>query len=75
MLKVLGGHMRHSPLGSGILYLILGVLFTYFAVQTVTENGWGFFAYLLVILATFDLGAGFKMIALHFKIKKAGIKK
>jgi hypothetical protein len=67
--------MRQSPLGSGILYLLLGVLFTYFAIQNVQEDGWGFFSYLLVILATFDLGAGLKMIAMHVKIKKSRTKK
>jgi hypothetical protein len=61
--------MRQSPIFSGLLYLLLGVLFTYFAINNVKEEGWGFFSYLLIILATFDLGAGLKMIAIHFKIK------
>jgi hypothetical protein len=67
--------MRQTPLGSGILYLLLGSLFTYFAIQNVQEDGWGFFSYLLVILATFDLGAGIKVIAIHYKIKKSRTKK
>ncbi|HLO12055.1 MAG TPA: YdiK family protein [Pseudoneobacillus sp.] len=67
--------MRHTPLVSGILYLFLGFLFTYFAIEHVQADGWGFFPYLLVILATFDLGSGLKMIAFHFKIKKARTKK
>ncbi|MFD2444207.1 YdiK family protein [Bacillus sp. CGMCC 1.16607] len=67
--------MRQSPLGSGILYLLLAALFTYFAIQNVREGGWDFFSYLLVILATFDLGSGLKMIAFHFKLKKARPKK
>jgi len=66
--------MRQSPLGSGILYLLLAALFTYFAIQNVQEGGWDFFSYLLVILATFDLGSGLKMIAFHFKIKKGRLK-
>ncbi|MHC0039330.1 YdiK family protein [Pseudoneobacillus sp. C159] len=61
--------MRQTPIFSGFLYLLLGVLFTYFAINNVKEEGWGFFSYLLIILATFDLGAGLKMIAIHFKIK------
>ena len=60
--------MRTSPLLSGFVYLLLGALFTYFAVQDVQQNGWGFFAYLLVILATFDLGSGLKIII--FSISK-----
>ncbi|MGF2614292.1 DUF4305 domain-containing protein [Rossellomorea vietnamensis] len=62
--------MRRSPLFSGILYILLGVLFTYFAVINVNDNGWGFFAYLMVLLATLDFGSGIRMVAMHFKIKK-----
>lgn len=67
--------MRYSPLGSGILYILLGSLFTFFAIQNVQEDGWGLFSYLLVILATFDLGSGLKMIAMHYKFKKTLKKK
>ncbi|PLR98658.1 YdiK family protein [Bacillus sp. T33-2] len=61
--------MRQSPLFSGIVYILIGILFTYFAVQNVNEDGWDFFSYLLVILATFDLGAGIRMIMFYFKLK------
>ncbi|MGM0847363.1 MAG: YdiK family protein [Bacillota bacterium] len=61
--------MRRSPLFSGILYILLGVLFTYFAIINVNDNGWGFFSYLMVLLATLDFGSGIKMVAMHFKIK------
>ncbi|UQD50870.1 DUF4305 domain-containing protein [Bacillus methanolicus] len=61
--------MRQSPLISGMFYIMLGTLFTFFAIQNVNEAGWGFFTYLLVILATFDIGSGIRMIAFHFKIK------
>ncbi|MEQ2527929.1 DUF4305 domain-containing protein [Robertmurraya yapensis] len=62
--------MRQTPLFSGILYIVLGLFFTYFAVQDLQKNGeWGIFTYLLVILATFDFGNGIRMILFHFKIK------
>lgn len=61
--------MRQSPLFSGIVYLFLGILFTIFAIQDVQASGWGFFVYLLVILAAFDFGSGLKMIAFHFVSK------
>ena len=61
--------MRRSPLLSGLIYFILGALFTYFAINDVQNNGWGFFSYLLVILATFDFGSGLKMIIFHFKYR------
>lgn len=62
--------MRQTPLVSGFLYLLLAILFTYFAIKNVQEDGWGFFSYLLIILATFDLGSCLKMIAIHYKLKK-----
>ncbi|RSD20752.1 YdiK family protein [Mesobacillus subterraneus] len=62
--------MKQSPLFSGIVYILLGSLFTYFAVQNVNESGWGFFSYLLVALATFDFGSGIRMILFHFKLKQ-----
>jgi hypothetical protein len=61
--------MRRSPLFSGFVYLILGGLFTYFAIHDVIANGWGFFSYLLIVLATFDFGSGLKLIFFYFKYK------
>ncbi|MGG1690945.1 YdiK family protein [Heyndrickxia ginsengihumi] len=59
------------PLLSGLINFVLGVLFTYFAFQQVQENGWGFFSYLLLIIATLDIGSGLRLIFLHFKIKNS----
>nr|WP_075983428.1 YdiK family protein [Bacillus massilionigeriensis] len=68
--------MRKSPLLSGLLYVFLGLLFTTFAIQNVQEDGgWGIFTYLLIVLATFDLGSGIKMVSFHFKLKKVQSKK
>jgi hypothetical protein len=61
--------MRRSPIVSGIIYIVLGFLFTYFAVEDVQQNGWGFFGYLLVLLATFDFGSGIRIIFLYNKNK------
>ncbi|WNS75952.1 YdiK family protein [Bacillus sp. DTU_2020_1000418_1_SI_GHA_SEK_038] len=61
--------MRRTPLLSGIIYIILGILFTYIAIQNIQRNeGWGIFTYFLIIIATFDLGTGLRMVAIHFKI-------
>ncbi|MFJ7729457.1 YdiK family protein [Neobacillus sp. NPDC097160] len=61
--------MRRSPLFSGLIYFLLGAVFTYFAIDDVQKHGWGFFSYLLVLLATFDFGSGLKMMLFHFKYK------
>ncbi|MFP7299935.1 YdiK family protein [Neobacillus niacini] len=63
--------MKRSPMFSGIIYIILGCLFTYFAVEDVAQNGWGFFSYLLVILATFDFGSGIRIIFFYNRYKKS----
>ncbi|WP_174735133.1 YdiK family protein [Mesobacillus harenae] len=66
--------MMQSPLRSGIVYIVLGLLFTFFAISNVNESGWGFFTYLLVMLATFDLGSGIRRVLLHFKLKQTNSK-
>jgi len=64
--------MKQSPtLLSGLIYLLLGGLFTYFAIQDVQESGWGVFTILLVFLATFDLGSGLKVIFFSFFQKES----
>jgi uncharacterized membrane protein HdeD (DUF308 family) len=68
--------LRQSPLFSGIIYILLGLLFIFFAVQNVNQEGdWGFFTYLLVILATFDLGSGIRILWFHFQLKNEQTKK
>lgn len=66
---------RQSPLFIGIIYAGLGILFTTIAIRTVNSSGWGFFAYILILIATLDLGSGLRMILLHFKIKSVQKKK
>lgn len=59
-----------NPLRTGFIYILLGAVFTYFAINSVNENGWGPFAYLFVAFATYDIGSGIRLILLHFKIKR-----
>ncbi|MDG5473113.1 YdiK family protein [Jeotgalibacillus sp. ET6] len=59
-----------KPLTHGITYILLGAVFTYFAINTVNTDGWGFFAYLFILFATYDIGSGIRLIGLHFRIKK-----
>jgi succinate dehydrogenase hydrophobic anchor subunit len=62
--------MVKSPLFSGFIYLFLGILFIYFAIQNIQESGWSIFTILLVVLATFDCGSGLKMILSSFFLNK-----
>lgn len=67
--------MKVSPLFTGIVYLCLGVFFTIWAIQLVNKDGWGFFSYFLLIIATFDIGGGIRLIGLHLRFKKEMNKK
>ncbi len=68
--------MRKTPLYSGIFYIILGCLFTMIAIQTIQrEQEWGIFTYFLILLATFDIGSGLRLITFHFKTKQHEQKK
>ncbi|MCJ7841360.1 YdiK family protein [Lederbergia sp. NSJ-179] len=58
-----------SPFFSGVIYIVLGITFTIFAIQQVIIDDWGFLVYALLIFATFDIGAGFRLIGLHFRLK------
>ncbi|MED1490074.1 YdiK family protein [Bacillus smithii] len=66
--------MKQTMLSSGIIYLLIGSLFTYMAIQNVNSNGFGFFTYLLIILATLDVGSGIRIIFYYFRTK-SGYKK
>lgn len=61
---------RTSPFAMGIIYALMGTLFTYIAVGSATETIWNFSTILLALVATFDFGVAIRMFALHFKIKK-----
>lgn len=56
-------------LTQGIIYFVFGIFFTYFAIHHVTNYGWGFFAYLLVFLATLDIGSSIKIFYSYWRSK------
>ncbi|WP_050613792.1 YdiK family protein [Bacillus testis] len=61
---------RQSPLVSSFMYILLGVVFTFFAINYVSDNGWTFFAYLIVFLATIDFGTGIRLLMLYFRLRR-----
>ncbi|WAA09233.1 DUF4305 domain-containing protein [Fervidibacillus albus] len=60
----------NSPISVGIIYFLLGVIFTFFAIQQVLISDWGLFAFLLIIFAGLDIGTGIKIFYYHFLQKK-----
>ncbi|MCP3762394.1 YdiK family protein [Domibacillus sp. A3M-37] len=53
----------------GIFFNILGIFFVFLAIQDVNNNEFGFFTYLLILLATMDIGTGIRLMFTHFKLK------
>lgn len=62
--------MKISPLTTGIIYISFGVIFTAWAIQLVNNDGWGLFSYFLLLIATFDIGGGIRLITFHFRLKR-----
>ncbi|MDY0406486.1 YdiK family protein [Virgibacillus sp. 179-BFC.A HS] len=59
-----------SLISRAVLYFAMGALFIFFAVRSAHETIWNVTTMLLAVIATLDFGMGFKLIGLHFKIKR-----
>lgn len=62
--------MRTSPTFMGVLYALIGVLFTYLAIQNMQVNGWDWWTFFLIALAAVDF-----VIAIRFFQAKKRVKK
>lgn len=63
--------MKTSPLFMAFIYLGMGLMFTYIAVQSVEDSVWNFITILLAFFATMDFVVSSRLFRLHFKVKKA----
>jgi len=61
---------RTSPFIMGLIYFVMGVLFTVLAIGSVEETIWNFSTVLLMLVATFDFGVSIRLFLLNNKIKK-----
>lgn len=57
-------------LRTAIFYFLMGILFTYMAIQSVEDTVWNVITILLTLVATLDFGVGIRFLRLHFKMKK-----
>ncbi|WP_347836257.1 YdiK family protein [Gracilibacillus sp. JCM 18860] len=64
-------NMRFSPLGSAIIYFILGSLFIYIGIKSADDTVFNFITLALAFFATIDFVVAIRLVSLHFKIKKA----
>lgn len=62
--------MKLSPKVAAIIYLAMGVLFTFMATRTAGETIWNVPTVLLMVFATFEFGVAIRLITIHFKMKK-----
>lgn len=63
--------MKTSPFFMGIIYLTMGILFTFLAIETAQETVWNFLTLLLIAVATFDYTTAFRFFWFSNQIKKA----
>lgn len=54
--------MRTSPYTMALIYVAMGALFTYLAIQSAEETIWNFSTVLLMIIATFDFSTAIRFI-------------
>jgi len=62
--------MKFSPKIGAIIYIVMGILFTYFATLTAGETIWNMPTVLLMIFATFEFGVAIRLLMIHFRFKK-----
>ncbi|MGM8213853.1 YdiK family protein [Virgibacillus sp. W0430] len=53
-----------------IVYLLMGVLFTYIAIQSAQNTGWSFTTILLTLIATLDFGVGIRLMKMYLFPKR-----
>ena len=52
-----------------IIYILMGILFTYLAIDSVEETPWNFVTILFAAIATLDFGVGIRSLRIHFQLK------
>jgi ABC-type multidrug transport system permease subunit len=60
--------MRTSPTFMGLLYLSLGVLFTYLAIENDAKSMWNATTIIFMLLATFDFAVSIRFFILRRKL-------
>ncbi|OEH91728.1 YdiK family protein [Bacillus solimangrovi] len=61
--------MRVTPLKMASFYIIMGILFTVLAIESVNETVWNFSTVILMLVATYDYGVAIRFYFLNKRIK------
>jgi Domain of unknown function (DUF4305) len=62
--------IKVSPFMMGLMYFLLGSIFTYLATQLATPTLWNFSTIFLVMMATLDFGLAIRLFTFQYKMKK-----
>ncbi|MDE5416201.1 MAG: YdiK family protein [Bacillaceae bacterium] len=63
--------MRTSPTFMAVVYALIGVMFTYLAIQNVQVAGWNFWTYLFIGLAAVDFMMAYRFFQMRKYIRKS----
>ncbi|OLO26696.1 hypothetical protein BTR23_22380 [Alkalihalophilus pseudofirmus] len=63
--------MRTSPTFMALVYALIGVMFTYLAIQNVQVAGWNFWTYLFIGLSAVDFMMAYRFFQMRKSIKKS----
>ncbi|AIS60475.1 DUF4305 domain-containing protein [Listeria ivanovii] len=59
--------MKNSLIKQSFLYFTLGLVFCFFTIDRVIENGYDIMAYILIVVTIIDFGIGIGMIIVGLK--------
>ncbi|MBC1499344.1 YdiK family protein [Listeria weihenstephanensis] len=62
--------MKNPATMQGLIYMVLAVVFVYFAISQVNTNGWTILTYMMIAMATVNLVTGVKFVSLGLTKKK-----
>ncbi|EUJ25199.1 hypothetical protein BMT55_15045 [Listeria newyorkensis] len=62
--------MKNPLAMQGLIYLVLAIVFTYFAISQVNASGWTIMTYLMIAMATVNFVTGIKFVAIGLTKKK-----
>lgn len=58
-----------SPLRMAVLYFIMGMFFTYLAINSVSDSSWNVLTYIFAGIATLEFGVAIRALRIHFHQK------
>ncbi|WP_430536136.1 YdiK family protein [Listeria rocourtiae] len=62
--------MKNPLAMQGLIYLVLAVVFVYFAISQVNMNGWTVMTYLMIAMATVNTVTGIRFVTVGLMKKK-----